>query len=57
MKSATKIVFILITLALILFTYLDKIDPKDFYAVALVVFYHYYNKNNGNVDKSTPVIP
>jgi hypothetical protein len=50
MKSATKIVFILMTLALIAFTYLDKIDPKDFYAVALVVFYHYYNKNN-TVDK------
>jgi len=46
--SATKLVFILMALALVLFTYLNKIDPKDFYAVALVVFYHYYNKG---VDK------
>lgn len=47
--STTKLVFILIASSLIVFTYMGKIDPKDFYALALVVFYHYYNKPKDEV--------
>lgn len=43
--STTKFVFIAIALALITFTYRGLIDPKDFLGIAMVVFYHYYNKN------------
>lgn len=42
--STTKLVFIIIACSLVIFTYKGLIDPKDFYALALVVFYHYYNK-------------
>lgn len=46
--SATKIAFLMIALALIVFTWRGLIDPKDFFGLAMVVFYHYYNKNANN---------
>ena len=54
-KSATKIVFLMMAMSVIVLTYVGKIDAKDFYALVLVVFYHYYNKQNvpQDVDKST----
>ena len=42
--STTKLVFIIIACSLVVFTYRGLIDAKDFYALTLVVFYHYYNK-------------
>lgn len=42
--SATKIVFVMTSIAVIALTFVGKIDPKDYYALVLVVFYHYYNK-------------
>ena len=32
------------SIAVIALTFVGKIDPKDYYALVLVVFYHYYNK-------------
>lgn len=50
--STTKAVFILIASSLVVFTWKGLIDPKDFYALALVVFYHYYNKPKDNTTQS-----
>lgn len=53
--STTKLVFVIIACSLVTFTYKGLIDPKDFYALSLVVFYHYYNKpkDDKSVDNST----
>lgn len=40
----------MVTMAVIVFTYLDKIEAKDFFGLAMVVFYHYYNNPK---DKTT----
>lgn len=47
-SSAHKIVFLMITVAVIVMTYQGKIDAKDFFGLSMVVFYHYYNKNANN---------
>jgi hypothetical protein len=58
--STTKFVFIMIAMAVIIFTYLGKIDAKDFFGLAMVVFYHYYNKPKDNttqpVEKQVDVL-
>lgn len=43
--STTKLVFVLMTLGALFFTYDGKIDPKDFTSAWLVVLYHYFNKD------------
>lgn len=42
LESASKIVFILMTLAVILGLFLDKIDPKDFMILASMAFAFYF---------------
>jgi hypothetical protein len=44
--SATKLVFVIITLALIRFTQRWIIDWKDFFTIVAMVFTAYYSKNN-----------
>jgi hypothetical protein len=46
--SASKIVFVIMALALCFFTYIKLVDPKDFMAVALMVFTFYF-ANKGDV--------
>lgn len=43
--SATKIVFILVALALIFLTIMGKIEAKDFMVLATMVFSAYYSNN------------
>lgn len=50
--STTKLVFIIIACSVVVFTHTGKIDPKDFFGLAMVVFYHYYNKPK-DVQKET----
>ncbi len=48
-KSASKIVFILMCLATIAGLFLDKIDPKDFMVLASMAFTFYFtNKGDNN---------
>lgn len=50
-KSASKIVFILMTLAVIVFTYQSKVDPKDFIMLIAMAFTFYFaNKGDANAD-------
>jgi hypothetical protein len=42
LASASKIVFILMTLAVITGLFLDKIDPKDFMILASMAFAFYF---------------
>ena len=49
--SATKIVFIVVALALVVFTWIGKIDSKDFMVLATMVFSAYYRLNR--TDAST----
>jgi hypothetical protein len=43
-SSATKIVLLAITIALIAFTFLGKVDGKDFMTIALMVFAFYFGQ-------------
>ena len=43
LQSASKIVFILVTIALISGLFLNKIDPKDFTVLASMVFTFYFS--------------
>lgn len=43
--SATKIVFILVALALIFLTIMGKVEAKDFMVLATMVFSAYYSNN------------
>lgn len=45
LKSASRIVLIIMTLALCLFTYLWQVDWKDFVVLISVVFTYYFTKN------------
>jgi hypothetical protein len=42
--SASKIVFILIAIAVIVGLFVGKVDPKDFITLATMVFVFYYTK-------------
>jgi hypothetical protein len=53
--STTKLVFIIIACSLVVFTYKGLIDPKDFFGLAMVVFYHYYNKPKETPGTDLPV--
>ena len=49
LKSASKIVFILMTLAMIGLTFMGIIEPKDFMTAALMSFTFYFaNKGDPN---------
>lgn len=45
-SSATKLVFIIIAIALVAFTAMWKIEGKDFMFIAGMVFTAYYSKNS-----------
>ena len=46
LKSASKIVFLLMALALIGLTAWGKIDAKDFVILAAMAFTYYFQKNS-----------
>jgi len=56
LKSASKVVFILMSLALIGLTFNNKVDSKDFIMLCSMVFSFYFTRQQ-NVDKSSPVTP
>jgi len=43
LSSASKLVFLLMTVALIVLTFIGKIDPKDFIVLASMVFTYYFS--------------
>lgn len=47
LKSASKIVFLLIAVALVAFTGFNIVDGKDFMVLASMVFSYYFTKNAG----------
>jgi len=51
LSSASKLVFLLMTAALIVLTFIGKIDPKDFVAIAMMVFTYYFS-NKGSQDNN-----
>lgn len=48
--SATKLVFVIISLALVGFTAVWIIEGKDFFTIAAMVFTAYYSKNKTGSD-------
>lgn len=44
-SSATKLVLVIIAVALVVFTAMGKIEGKDFMFIAWMVFTAYYSKN------------
>lgn len=48
--SASKIVFILMAVAVIILTFVGKVDPKDFMMLAAMAFSFYF-ANKGDSDK------
>jgi len=44
-NSASKIVFVLIAIAVVGLTYLGKVDAKDFMILASMVFAYYFTKS------------
>lgn len=58
LTSASKIVFILMTLAVIAGMFLGKIDPKDFMMLAGMAFSFYFaNKGDAVTPTVTPTDP
>jgi len=51
LKSASKLVFVLMAVALMVLTFLGKVDPKDFMTACLMAFTFYFS-NKG--DSSQP---
>ena len=47
--SASKIVFILMAVAVVVLTFIGKVDPKDFMMLAGMAFSFYF-ANKGNSD-------
>jgi len=45
LKSASKIVFLLMAIALVVLTYLGKVDPKDFIMMTGMAFAFYFTKS------------
>lgn len=45
-SSASKIVFILLAIALIVLTFIGKVDPKDFIVLTTGVFSYYFGRKN-----------
>lgn len=50
LKSASKIVFILMAVAVVALTFLGIVDPKDFIALASMAFAFYF-ANKGEADQ------
>lgn len=50
LQSASKIVFILMAVAVVGLTYLGKVDAKDFIVLASMAFSFYF-ANKGNPDE------
>ena len=44
LKSATKIVLLLIVISLIVLTFMKIVDPKDFMSIALMVVSFYFGQ-------------
>ncbi len=42
LKSASKIVFILMAIAVVVLTFFGKVDPKDFMMLAAMAFSFYF---------------
>lgn len=50
-ESASKIVFILMAVAVVILTFVGKLDPKDFMVLASMAFSFYFaNKGNPSED-------
>ena len=45
-KDLKSLITVLITVALIVATFMKMIDPKDFFAIALMVFTYYFTKKD-----------
>ena len=45
-QSATKLVLVLMTVAVIALTFIGKFDPKDFGALVVMVFMSYFKSPN-----------
>lgn len=54
-NSASKIVFILMAVAVVGLTFMNKVVPKDFMMLSGMVFSYYFSRQN--VDKSSVVTP
>jgi hypothetical protein len=52
LSSASRIVFILMTLALIAGMFISKIDPKDFIVLCGMAFTYYFTKQSSPTDNS-----
>jgi len=53
LRSASKIVFILITIATIAGLFVGKVDPKDFMVLTSMVFVYYFNTKPPTSDQVT----
>jgi len=52
-SSASKIVFIIMTLAMVAGLFSGKVDPKDFFVLASMVFTFYFsNKGDSSLPKA-----
>lgn len=52
LESASKIVFILMAVAVVGLTFIGKVDPKDFMMLAAMVFSFYFSYK-GSTDNTT----
>ena len=47
-SSASKLVFVLMAIAVVVLTYLGKVEAKDFIALASYAFIFYFTKSTPN---------
>lgn len=46
LSSASRVVFLLMAIAVIILTFRGTLDPKDFIALASMAFVHFFNKSD-----------
>ncbi len=54
-QSASKIVFILFSLALVVGMFLKIIDPKDFMTATFMALTYYFTRDKGTYQQSTEI--
>lgn len=46
LQSPSSLVFLVLTLAVSMFTYMNIVEPKDFVMLTTMAFMHYFKKPN-----------
>lgn len=55
LQSPSSLVFLVLTLAVSVFTYMSIVEPKDFVMLTTMAFMHYFKKPNESKDVQSAI--